>query len=342
MIPWTILKISDPDIEEKIHTSLDKFDVVNINISSAKDFETLVNLNFNPNIQYKIHLIFDIKSNEKHHSCLSRNKVYMDCITFASIESLNYIDCLQQISSKRLRFLAFSENIVESIPSSIEELTFAPRTGTFDIDFLKHFKTLKKLHIAGNHYNLNSIGFLEHIEELELSKVSGTSIKTIHLPRNTHKLSISSTTIEAIGFLSQIPEVQIIRLSSIRKLKDIQAISKCKNLKELHLGPIGTLTDLSPLSALSELDYLLIDKLSAVKDYSFLSTCKGIDKLNLIRLHTGLYDHLKLLFKLPYLKGLSVHFNSIRMNREYDALIREYFMNGENELGHLFRQELID
>ena len=206
---------------------------------------------------------------------------------------------------------------------------------------------LRKLICHGNS-TMNGINSFVNLEYLEADCYHINDIKAVASLKNLKTLIIESgDEITDFGALHSLTGLEVLYLDS-EKLKEISFVKNMKNLRELTL--INTIViDLSPLSDKADITYLKLEDNYEVKDYSVLSTLKGLEILHLdlcsdgempdvsqwsslTELSINGADSLQFLAQLPTLKKLDL---SAGVNRDLEVLANLTELN-ELTIGKIF------
>lgn len=214
-----------------------------------------------------------------------------------------------------------------------------------DLDILENLTKLKSLFFACGDKNL-SLGFLESLKELETLNLSGIykefdivskldSVKTLGTPalkesqldsilalNQLETLSIGNSGIKDLSGLLE-SNIKTLILTSLKSLRNLDFVSKMKELKSLSLAWLSNIEKLPTFN--SKLEGISIDVLNRLKDISSITTAKNLERFvfyNPKLLEPKDFDILGRLDKLT--KMLVLYERSDKKNKEIDKIIEKY------------------
>lgn len=239
---------------------------------------------------------FDCKVVEKVPSVKS---LWVDCLVDAdNTDSLGTLLHIRKLSigihnlkdSEILRFDNFKK--LKELYIGIGGATKA----SINLEYLKDFKNLSFLIVTGKVNNIEVIGMLDQLEELNLNSISNKT---------------------TLGFLNNNKKLKTLRIT-LGGREDLNEIIS-SNVENLELVWIRGLNDLSALSNFSKLKTLLIENQAQVKKIDLVGCSKDIEKIQLINC-TALSD-VSGLDNLLNLKQLSIYKTKI----DFDSYINKKF-----------------
>lgn len=116
---------------------------------------------------------------------------------------------------------------------------------------------LKKFKL--NYTNLSSLSNNPNIEAIRLGEIDDERLAVFSTLSNLKYLHISINKQTEISYLSPLKNLEVLILSSIKKVENINFIKGLTNLKTLYIYEINNLYDLAPLSSLKNLEELFLD-----------------------------------------------------------------------------------
>ena len=220
--------------------------------------------------------------------------------------------------------------VFEGAVSGIFDLSTIPE----DTKILEMSTPLKKFKLT--YTNLSSLANNSNIEAIRLGEIDEERVAVFATLSNLKYLQISVNKQEEFPNLSSLKNLEVLVLSGIKQVKDINFIEGMSNLKTLYIYGLNQLYDLSPLASLTNLEELFLDhgKMSGTgqgvksmepisklihlkylafilniedKDYSIqpLLSLKKIEQLLILPRYLQNGQREQLLNELPLLKELS-------------------------------------
>ncbi|MCR6639876.1 MAG: hypothetical protein NVV82_13075 [Sporocytophaga sp.] len=136
--------------------------------------------------------------------------------------------------------------------------------GVFDLSavlnntkILEMSTPLKKFKLK--YTNLTSLNNHPNIEAIRLGEIDDERLAVFSSLPNLKYLQISTNKQSEIPDLSCLKNLEILILSGIKKVENINFLEGLSNLKTLYIHEINNLYDLTPLSALTNLEELFLD-----------------------------------------------------------------------------------
>ncbi|UZR95975.1 hypothetical protein [Chondrinema litorale] len=181
---------------------------------------------------------------------------------------------------------------------------------------------LKKFKLSYTNYD--SLIDNKIIEAITLNDIDENRINTFSTLSNLKYLHISNNKQTLIPSLSSLTSLEVLILSGIKKVEDIDFLKDLKNLRTLYVYGINNLYDLTPIETLINLKELWLDhgKMSgtgkAIKSMESISKLKKLEYLNFIlNIENKNYD-ISPLLELQELK--------------YLRILPRFFKNGQREI----------
>lgn len=126
-----------------------------------------------------------------------------------------------------------------------------------DTKILNMSTPLKKFRLT--YTNLSSLNANKNIEAITLGEIDDERVSVFSTLPNLKYLHISVNKQNEIPDLTPLKNLQVLVLSSIKKVKNIDFLRGLTNLKTLYIHEINNLSDLEPLSSLTNLEELFLD-----------------------------------------------------------------------------------
>lgn len=126
-----------------------------------------------------------------------------------------------------------------------------------DTKILEMSTPLKKFKLT--YTNLLSLNGNKNIEAIILGEIDDERVNVFSTLPNLKYLHISVNKQNEIPDLSPLKNLQVLVLSSIKKVENIDFLRGLTNLKTLYIHEINNLYDLEPLSSLTNLEELFLD-----------------------------------------------------------------------------------
>jgi hypothetical protein len=135
-----------------------------------------------------------------------------------------------------------------------------------DLDVLGFLKAPSELAIA-NSPRLRSVDavkrFAGSLRALAIRNCKAFNLAPLLALTKLEELDVTDTPISDFRVLADLPRLRILRLSSARTRRALEALAGCANLHELHIGP-GGMVDVSGLSAIRGLS-IHVDAVTTIK-----------------------------------------------------------------------------
>lgn len=126
-----------------------------------------------------------------------------------------------------------------------------------DTKILEMSTPLKKFKLT--YTNLSSLNANKNIEAIILGEIDNERVSVFSTLPNLKYLHIGINKQNEIPDLSPLKNLQVLVLSSIKKVENIDFLRGLTNLKTLYIHEINNLYDLEPLSCLTNLEELFLD-----------------------------------------------------------------------------------
>ncbi|MGI9652082.1 leucine-rich repeat domain-containing protein [Chryseobacterium sp. RLHN22] len=126
-----------------------------------------------------------------------------------------------------------------------------------DTKILEMSTPLKKFKLT--YTNLSSLNGNKNIEAIILGEIDDERVNVFSTLPNLKYLHLSVNKQNEIPDLSPLKNIQVLVLSSIKKVENIDFLKGLTNLKTLYIHEINNLYDLEPLSSLTNLEELFLD-----------------------------------------------------------------------------------
>ena len=126
-----------------------------------------------------------------------------------------------------------------------------------DTKILEMSTPLKKFKL--NYTNLSSLSNNPTIEAIRLGEIDDERLDVFSTLPNLKYLQLSTNKQDEIPNLSSLKNLEVLILSGIKKVENINFIKGLTNLKTLYIYEINKMFDLEPLSSLTNLEELFLD-----------------------------------------------------------------------------------
>jgi len=143
--------------------------------------------------------------------------------------------------------------VLEGAVSGIFDLSTLPT----DTKILEMSTPLKKFKL--NYTNLSSLNGNQNIEAIRLGEIDDKRIAVFSTLPNLKYLHLSINKQTELPNLSILKNLEVLILSGIKKVENINFLKGLSNLKTLYIHEINNLYDLEPLSSLTNLEELFLD-----------------------------------------------------------------------------------
>lgn len=143
--------------------------------------------------------------------------------------------------------------VLEGAVRGIFDLSTIPT----DTKILEMSTPLKKFKLS--YTNLTSLNGNKSIEAISLGEIDNERLTVFSTLPNLKYLHLSINKQNEIPNLSSLKNLEVLILSGIKKVENINFIKGLANLKTLYIHEINNMYDLEPLSSLTNLEELFID-----------------------------------------------------------------------------------
>jgi hypothetical protein len=126
-----------------------------------------------------------------------------------------------------------------------------------DTKILDMSTPLKKFKLT--YTNLSSLNANKNIQAIRLGEIDDDRVSVFSTLPNLKYLHISVNKQNEIPDLTPLKNLQVLVLSSIKKVENINFLKGLTNLKTLYIHEINNMSDLEPLSSLTNLEELFLD-----------------------------------------------------------------------------------
>lgn len=175
---------------------------------------------------------FDCKILEKipNVKCL-----YIDCLQ--SADNLEVLKKLSELKSLSLGVFELQDTEIlnfDNLKNLTELIVTDTKTKGFNLDYLRQFKKLKSLRIAGHTKNIDAIGELSELEYLSLNSIKKVPVNFIN---KLKKLKTLDFILGSRENLNEIEEnlIENLDITWVRGFNDLSCISKFPKLKTLKV-----------------------------------------------------------------------------------------------------------
>jgi protein phosphatase 1 regulatory subunit 7 len=213
--------------------------------------------------------------------------LYVDCLTKAhNVEALSQLPNLQKLS---LGVYELKETEVlnsENLKKLTELIVTETKTKAFNLEYLRDYKNLKSLIIAGHTKNIDCIGALESLEYLSFNSVRQVPIPFVNKLKNLKTLTFILGGRDNIHEIGE-NEIENLEIVWVRGFKDISNISNFKKIKTLRIEDNIRLQTVHFDRELPNLHDL---KIINCKSLSSLSGLENLPSLHQLRIYKTALD----------------------------------------------------
>ncbi|PQP85150.1 hypothetical protein C0Q44_11875 [Paenibacillus sp. PCH8] len=214
-----------------------------------------------------------------------------------------------------------------TILGALEQMQFLKVNSTakaIDLDFIRYYKQLNYLELHGKFKGLASIGTCLHLNTIIFNCPVETLEVLAELPMLQY-LSLDSCELKGELDVLKQSTIRMLKLSSVRKLLNIQGLEQMQQLEFLHLS-LPKLEQLCDFSNMSNLRQLELDYMKSLRGTEQLWTAGALEAIELKEINTALKaESFARLTELEPL--LQVDFRFIDVNKGRIAAMRKYLTN---------------
>ena len=202
-----------------------------------------------------------------------------------------------------------------------------------DLSPLARFHLLEDLYLEGQQKNIEVLGKLTHLKDVTLRSISTPDLQYLTPLEEIWSLDIKLGGIKNLDAISGMENIKYLELWQIRGLHDLSVISNLPGLQYLFLESLPQIKSLPSLHALGKLRRIFLDNLKGLENLDSLEHAPALE--DFIQWGAGNIEvegYLPLL-RNPILKRLKVIFDSQKKNKSFSALLQQYQINPEQEIG---------
>lgn len=208
--------------------------------------------------------------------------VSVDCLQAAdNIQALTKLSNLKSLGLGIFELQDTEILISENFKDLTELVIGDTKTKSFNLDYVRHFKKLKTLRVAGHTKNIDAIGELAELEHLSLNSVKKVPLNFIN---KLKKLKTLDFLLGSRDNLNEIEanEIENLDITWVRGFNDLSCISKFPKLKTLKIEDEIKLQDVHFTNLFPDLTDL---KILNCKTLETITGLKNLPKLNSLVIH---------------------------------------------------------
>jgi hypothetical protein len=191
-----------------------------------------------------------------------------------------------------------------------------------DTKILEMSTPLKKFKLK--YSNLTSLNNHPNIEAIRLGEIDDERLAVFSTLSNLKYLQISTNKQSEIPDLSCLKNLEVLILSGIKKVENINFLEGLSNLKTLYIHELNNLYDLTPISALTNLEELFLDHGKMSGTGQGIKSMEPISKLTNLRYLTFALNVEKKNYDITPLLSLK--------KIEKLVILPRYLENGQREI----------
>lgn len=248
-----------------------------------------------------------------------------------------YADCLK--SCKGLEALTELQNL-ETLSIGIEDLTSfeflksvnpklkvlnlgKTKSSKPDLSVISHFPELADLTVCGHKNGFRSISSLTSLTNLCFYRCSNPNLSWLGELENLNRLDVSLGGATELNDIALAKNIKYLGLCWIRGLENIEFISEMANLQRLKLDRLNQVKVLPNFKKLKKLKWLTISDLKSLASLEAIGASASIEMLS------GSCGNLKpvdfkVAFQSDSLKYASIYFPSEKKEREFNELAEKH------------------
>ncbi len=222
-----------------------------------------------------------------------------------------------------LQSFEFLEGVTDRLESLFVGSTLSAKPSLLP---LKRFKYLKRLFLEKHVKHIEVLSDLVHLRDLTLHSITLPNLNILKPLKRLQSLVMELGSLMDISSLKGNSKIASVEFSRVRGLSDLNPLSSLTSLKTLHLESLPGVRSIPSLSGLKKLKEFSIINLTGVEDFGFLYSLPSLEALRFVQGEKGHnYETVELnrLMRIKGLKGAFIGFNSARMNRECEDLMKK-------------------
>lgn len=202
-----------------------------------------------------------------------------------------------------------------------------------DLSPLRRFQSLKVLYLEGHQKNIEVLETLIHLEDVTLRSISTPDVQYLTSLTKMWSLDIKLGGIRNLDAISAMENIKYLELWQVRGLQDLSVVSNLPGLQYLFLQSLPNIRTFPLLHDLSKLRRIFLDNLKGLENLDSLEHAPALeDYIQWGAENVEIEGYLPLL-RNPNLKRLKVVFDRQKKNKSFSALLQQYQIDLEQEIG---------
>jgi hypothetical protein len=243
-------------------------------------------------------------------------RFYADCLMNAvGIENVAALPNIQALSIG-IRSLTDFE-FLDSLPAAqLTELSIGEtKSSKPSLKSVGRFDRLRKLGLAGQAKQIDAVGTLARLEELNLSCITLPDVGFIRTLDRLVSLGVMLGGTRNLSALAGRNSIRFLQLRRIRDLRDISFISDMKGLQHLLLQDLPHIKTIPNLSALRSLRRLHLEQMKGLEDVNALKAAASLEEFIHVSAKGMTPADYSFLVTLKNLKWATVGFGSLKKDQ---------------------------
>ena len=243
-------------------------------------------------------------------------RFYADCLMSAvGIENVAALPNIQALSIGIRSLTDF--DFLDSLPASqLTELSLGEtKSSKPSLKSVGRFDGLRKLGLAGQAKQIDAVGTLARLEELNLSCITLPDAGFIRTLDRLVSLAVTLGGTRNLSALAGRNSIKFLQLRRIRDLRDISFISEMKGLQRLLLQDLPHIKTVPNLSALWSLRRLHLEQMKGLENVSALKAADSLEEFIHVSAKNMTPADYSFLTTLKTLKWATVGFGSEKKNQ---------------------------
>lgn len=211
---------------------------------------------------------------------------------------------------------------LSQLPTSLEDLSLAeaPR-GKRSFTFLSRLKGLRTLTLIGHAADVEVVGELARLRQLNFQSVSPTSLRfLVDLPE-LRALRLALGGLRSLDGLEDLARLEYLHIWQVRHLDDLAAVAELEALETLFLQALRNVKSLPPLARLTRLKTVWLDTMTRLRDFRGIAQAPNLSNFTFIAATNCRPSDFTPLLRHPTLQTMRVGFGSRRTNDTFQAMM---------------------
>jgi hypothetical protein len=250
----------------------------------------------------------------------SLQRLIADCLRrVESVEAIGSLGSLRELSVGVYELPNF--NFLAQVPEGLGELSLGEtRLSSLSLEHLPRFGGLRRLSIGGHRKCLESIASLPLLENLGFSGMKSPDLGFLaSLPR-LRRFEMFLGGSEDLSAVAEAKTLEYLGLCWIRRLADLNFISRMKSLHFLHLEKLKQVRNLPSFRGLVALRALSMDMMKGLTSVSPIAEAPALEWIRYTDAGNLQPTDFEKVVAMPSLQGIGVWFGSDRKNLAFEKL----------------------